>query len=156
MTASSEATWLTSGWADTVLWRAGASFVRLSRSSAKGKIVLLTQIYFFEWRRKILASVFCLLNTITPETLSCLTLQSGIFPSAHRRSRLHRGGLCGKCGADWFLRSHWKELCHSECRDTHGHALFYLCVFYYTHSIQFYHKWMPTFAIWTRQRIRQI
>lgn len=72
MTASSEATWLTSGWADTVSWRAGASFVHLSRSSAKGKLVLLKQI--------ILASVFCLLNTITPETLSCWPFRVAFFP----------------------------------------------------------------------------
>lgn len=128
MTASSEATWLMSGWADTVSWRAGASFVHLSRSSAKGKgcsfytdgfcWVTLGKCPSFEDAR-ITTDVFCLIP-------ACLTLQSGIFPPAHRRSRLHRGGLRGQCGADRFLRSYWKELCHSECGDMHGH------------------KWMPT------------
>lgn len=52
MTASSGAIWLMSGWADTVWWRAGASSVHLSRSSAKGKLFVFLQ-RFCEWWWKI-------------------------------------------------------------------------------------------------------
>lgn len=49
------------------------------------------------------------------------SFQSCLLPTAHRRSCLHWGGLCGQCSTDWLLCPHWKELRHSEW-DEHAHT----------------------------------
>lgn len=55
----------------------------------------------------------------SPPTLH-LSIQGGLLPAAHRRSCLHRGGLCGQRSTDWFLCPHWQELCHSKCDHLHA------------------------------------
>lgn len=76
------------------------------------QVVLMWKIKSNLIRNQTFRDCIILLTMNTQYRIFVLFPQGGFLPLAHRRSRVHRGGLCCKCGSDRLIRSHREKLRH--------------------------------------------